>query len=74
MNGNIYFTLLKKGEQSFKYTFAMSSYQKRFERHLKQVGVPYQHISDYITVDVTKIISIAGYERSVIFGNTTYWK
>jgi hypothetical protein len=69
------FHAFKKGDKSFKYGFARFGGGKdRYERHLRDAGIPYQCHGSDIIVDVTKIISIEGYEVSLIWGWRTDWK
>ncbi|WP_062326902.1 hypothetical protein [Treponema endosymbiont of Eucomonympha sp.] len=71
------FHAFKRGDKSFKYGFNGDSYQGRYERHLRDAGIPYirkNKESNVTIVDVTKIISMAGREHSVIFGWDIDWK
>jgi hypothetical protein len=71
------FHAFKRGEQSFEYGFNTCFSNKgrdHFEGHLRSVGIPCRHEHYTTTVDVTKIISIEGYEVSAIFGWRTDWK
>ncbi len=70
MNGKIYFTLSK---EAFSFNSWIDS-QNRYERHLRDAGIPYHRHYNSTIVDVTKIISIEGYEVSAIFGWRTDWK
>ncbi len=74
------FHAFKSGDKSYKYgfntTFGYDS-QGRYERHLRDAGIPYirkNKESNVTIVDVTKIISMAGYEVSFIWGWRTDWK
>ncbi|WP_187150827.1 hypothetical protein, partial [Treponema endosymbiont of Eucomonympha sp.] len=72
------FHAFKKGDANYSFAFGPGYGQTRFERHLKSVGIPigeHKSARDNTTiVDVTKIISIEGYEVSLIWGWRTDWK